>query len=101
MADESRSDAAIRHFQARSQQPKTLAQGSGANPYVAVIPIQVRVQYDHPGYAHDYYPHSMADQIDASRFVRVGTSAPLGDSTGARYQCHTAMSSAFDPYNSI
>lgn len=98
MADEQRSDAVLRHMQARARQPRTIAAGAGQNPVTLVVPMQVRVQYDHPGYAHDYYPHSMADQIDASRFMHVGVSSPQRacSSTGAQRQRYASMGATFD-----
>lgn len=96
MADESRNDALLRHFVSRAQQPKTLASGSGANPYVAVIPIIVRTQFDHPGYSRDFYPHSMADQIDASRMVRVSVSNPPSSCSNARRLNMASMGGAFN-----
>lgn len=98
MADEARSDSVLRHMQARARQPRVIAAGAGQNPITLNVPLQIRVQYDHPGYAHDCYPHSMADQIDASRFMHVGVSSPARacSTTNARRAHQASVRSAFD-----
>lgn len=74
MADEARSDAAVRHFRSRAAQPKTLASGAGANPRQAATPLQVNIVFDHPGCSSDYGRVAMSDQVDVSRYNYVGTS---------------------------
>lgn len=96
MADESRNDAAVRHFQSRAAQPKTLAAGAGANPQVAATPIQLMVSFDHPGCSANYGRVSMSDQIDASRFNYVGVSQLPRSCAGARRLAQASMCGTFE-----
>lgn len=98
---EFRDDVAVLQARARAQQPKM-----GGNPrpcaHPVVVPVQVHVQYDHPGANPNAFPNSMADQIDASRVMRVYPATPqrvCGSTQNyARFQ---SVGAAFDPYNQM
>ena len=96
---EQRDELAVLQARARARQPKM---GGNPQPWAqpVVVPVQVQVQYDHPGANPDAFPNSMADQIDASRIMRVHMSTPqrVCGST-QNYAQFRSAGAAFDPYN--
>lgn len=93
MSDDSRSDANLRQFKSRAQQPKVLGNApvmSNGQPEPPSM-INFYVSYDSPR-------SSTADEIEALRFRYTGTSPQVStmNNFGRRRMMHASLGGVYD-----